>query len=78
MNAKSAKKPKLSRIAKQMVEEYEIVTRGGSEWLTDKVRRALLADAMATVMLAQHGVAEQSGQDSLVEAYLEARNHLGL
>lgn len=71
-------KPRLSRLAKQMIQEYEIVTRGGSEWLTDKVRRAILADAMATVMLAQYGVSQQSGQDRLIEAYLEARNYLEL
>ncbi len=74
----TAKKPRLSHLAKEMIRYYEIDTRGSRKYLTQKVCRALLSDAMYFIMLSQYEVESQSGQNKLVDAYHEAAKYLGI
>ena len=73
---KTTKRP--GWLAKAILDRYAVETRGGGPFLTDAMRRAFLANAMYSVMLAQYGSDGQSGQDKLVDAYGEALDHLGL
>lgn len=71
---KTAKK--LGWLAQRIVENYRRETKGHEEFLSEKLRWAILSEAVVSLMVAQYRAEKQSKIDELIDARGEAIDHL--